>query len=64
MSERLRTHAHATAVVYAVAMFASLMHAQIVNMALPELQGASHLLAEEDPDRITPLLLEHLGSRR
>lgn len=42
MSERLWTHAHATAVVYAVAMFASVTDTQIVNMALPELQGASH----------------------
>jgi hypothetical protein len=46
MSERLRTHAHATAVVYAVAMFASVMDTQIVNVALPELQGASHWLAK------------------
>ena len=76
MSERLRTHAHATAVVYAVAMFASLMHAQIVNMALPELQGASHLLAERGPrpdnlaapraSRITPVRHDHgpRGPRR
>jgi hypothetical protein len=42
MSEHLRTHAHATAVVCGVAMFASVMDTQIVNMALPELQGASH----------------------
>ena len=46
MSEHLRTHAHATAVVYAVAMFASVMDTQIVNVALPELQGASHWLGE------------------
>lgn len=37
MSERLRTYAHATAVVYAVAMFASVMDTQIGNVALPEL---------------------------
>jgi hypothetical protein len=43
-------------------MFASVMDTQIVNVALPELQGASHWLAEEVPDRIIPPLLEHLGS--
>jgi EmrB/QacA subfamily drug resistance transporter len=41
--ERLRTHAHVIAVVYAVAMFASVMDTQIVNVALPSLSRDFHV---------------------
>ncbi len=41
--ERLRAHAHAIAVVYAVAMFASVMDTQIVNVALTSLSRDFHV---------------------